>query len=65
MIITNRTEMACALNLEGRVVFSYKNLSKSNYAAPQKSAIIDADDVQRKRFEICSRPQEEHPIIIG
>lgn len=35
------------------------------FAAPQKSAIIDADDVQRKRFEIFSKPQEEHPIIIG
>lgn len=35
------------------------------FAAPQKSAVIDAEAVQRERFAVRSRPQEEHPIIIG
>lgn len=35
------------------------------FEAPGKSAVIDADETQRKRFEVRSRPQEEHPIIIG
>lgn len=36
-----------------------------NIAAWNKSAVIDADDVQRKRFEIRGRPSEESKVILA
>ena len=36
-----------------------------NFEATGSSPIIDADDLQRKEFEIRGRPTEEHPVIIG
>ena len=36
-----------------------------NLAAQNKSAVIDADEVQRKRFEIRGKPSKESKVILA